>query len=37
MRDVEMAHVTKDGRRITVAVSAVALSGNNATSPGRWA
>jgi diguanylate cyclase (GGDEF)-like protein/PAS domain S-box-containing protein len=29
MRDVEMSHVTKDGRRITVAVSAVALSGNN--------
>jgi diguanylate cyclase (GGDEF)-like protein/PAS domain S-box-containing protein len=29
MRDVEMAHVTKDGRHIVVAVSAVALSGTN--------
>ena len=29
MRDVEMAHVTKDGRHIVVAVSAVALSSNN--------
>jgi diguanylate cyclase (GGDEF)-like protein/PAS domain S-box-containing protein len=29
MRDVEMAHVTKDGRGITVAVSAVALAGMN--------
>ena len=27
MRDVEMAHVTKDGRRLIVAASAVALSG----------
>jgi diguanylate cyclase (GGDEF)-like protein/PAS domain S-box-containing protein len=29
MRDVEMAHVTKDGRRIIVAVSAAALSGTD--------
>ena len=29
MRDVEMSHVTKDGRHIVVSVSAVALSGNN--------
>jgi diguanylate cyclase (GGDEF)-like protein/PAS domain S-box-containing protein len=29
MRDVEMAHVTKDGRHIIVAVSAAALSGSN--------
>jgi diguanylate cyclase (GGDEF)-like protein len=29
MRDIEMAHVTKDGRRLIVAVSAVALSGSN--------
>jgi diguanylate cyclase (GGDEF)-like protein/PAS domain S-box-containing protein len=29
MRDIEMAHVTKDGRHITVAVSAVALSGGS--------
>jgi diguanylate cyclase (GGDEF)-like protein/PAS domain S-box-containing protein len=27
MRDVEMSHITKDGRHIVVAVSAVALSG----------
>jgi len=29
MRDVEMSHVTKDGRHIIVAVSAVALAGTN--------
>jgi diguanylate cyclase (GGDEF)-like protein/PAS domain S-box-containing protein len=34
MRDVEMSHVTKDGRHIVVAVSAVALSGNNGSFAG---
>ena len=29
MRDVEMSHITKDGRRIIVAVSAAALAGSN--------
>jgi diguanylate cyclase (GGDEF)-like protein/PAS domain S-box-containing protein len=31
LRDVEMAHVSKDGRRITVAVSAVTLRAPNGT------
>ncbi len=29
MRDVEMSHVTKDGRRLIVSASAVALAGSN--------
>jgi diguanylate cyclase (GGDEF)-like protein/PAS domain S-box-containing protein len=34
MRDIEMSHVTKDGRHIVVAVSAVALSGTNGSFSG---
>ncbi len=34
MREIEMSHVTKDGRHIVVAVSAVALSGNNGSFAG---
>jgi len=34
MRDIEMSHVTKDGRHIVVAASAVALSGPNGSFAG---